>query len=167
MSLSPTAPNVFGASTCPTRPALPSISSWLGAREPVVRVLCASYQGPAGHAFPVRAIIISRPSASRAFQGSLRAVSPTPTRLPPQAGEPRSACGCWCAREVVKAQGVVCVRVWYPIGVSYMQATSGWRKREGEGDTERSYCADVLRCSEEGRAASTESGHRYVLCRLI
>ncbi|KAJ7925064.1 hypothetical protein B0H13DRAFT_2574406 [Mycena leptocephala] len=32
---------------------------------------------------------------------------------------------------------------------------------EGEGDAERSYCADVLRCSEEeGRAASMESGHR-------
>ncbi|KAJ7925051.1 hypothetical protein B0H13DRAFT_2654477 [Mycena leptocephala] len=145
------------------RPRLRSVGL---AREPAPRcappfacVLCASYPGPSGHAFPVRAIIISRPSASRAFQGSLRAVSPTPDSSP-AAGGPRSACGCCCAREVLKAQGVVCVRVWYPIGVSYMQATSGWRKREGEGDAERSYCADVLRSSEGGRAASMESGHR-------
>jgi hypothetical protein len=34
-------------------------------------------------------------------------------------------------REVVKAQGVVCVRVWYPLGVSYMQEEEGGRGRYG------------------------------------
>ncbi|KAJ6537073.1 hypothetical protein B0H19DRAFT_1382827 [Mycena capillaripes] len=48
-----------------------------------VRVHCTSYPGPAAYPFPVCVIFISSPSASREFQGRLRAVLLPPTRLTP------------------------------------------------------------------------------------
>jgi hypothetical protein len=161
------------------RPALPAppylpylrgsrLENQLRAARPRSRACSAPrIRVPLGmHAFPVHgAIIISRPSASRrAFQGSLRVISPTPNSSPAAAaGGPRSARGCWCAREVLKAQGVVCVRVWYPIGVSYMPATSGWRKREMRCVLIVLTCCAALRREDGRRVWRADTGTFYVV----
>jgi hypothetical protein len=149
------------------RPTLPSMSSRLEAREPAPRcaspfacVLCASYPGPAAHACVPRARRhhyippVRVPRAPR--QPARRFSYPRP-----RVSGPRSACGCWCAREVVKAQGVVCVRVWHPIGVSYMQATSGRRNREGEVVVLT--CCAALRRKDGRRVWRADTGTFYVV----